>query len=491
MPRAPGVQITRDPRKDGSVTFALRVRIAGADERLALGNTNDGWDEARAEQARRQLLAKIELGQWAPRASQRNGRGGEEPTFRELATDWLDARRRNPAIRPRTIEVNEWQLKRYLAPFLGELRPSQITAGKVKEYREHVHTENEQIRTAAEHGRPLRDARTGQRLRTLGNRSINETLRTLALILDDAEDAGWVERNVARGRRTREPLERRRNRGALDVEEFVTLLTAASQLDGRHSPATVEKAERVRLLRDQVGLEWKAIAARLQVAPTTAIYLYGCTEDEGGPTCGPRRAVIATLGLAGPRVGELCALDNQDVSLAKARFQIRDAKTEAGVRPVDIHPTLLDELTAYRRGRPPAPMDAPAFPTRTGTRRDRSNVLQRVVQPTLARANELRAGRDEPPILVHVTPHTFRRTYITFLLAAGYDLPYVQAQVGHLDPTTTLAIYAQVMARRDRGQLRSEIRQLLGVETESSQKHGRDHPLGAACRARRNGPSGG
>jgi integrase len=451
------------------VTFALRVRIAGEDERVALGNTNDGWDEARAEQARRQLLAKIELGQWAPRANQRDGDRGEEPTFRELATDWLDARRHNPGIRPRTIEVNEWQLKRYLAPFLGELRPSEITVGKVKEYREHIYSENEQIRTAAEAGRPLRDARTGQRLRTLGNRSINETLRTLALILDDAEDAGWVERNVARGRRTREPLERRRNRGVLDVEEFMTTLTAASQLDGRHSPATLEKAEQARLLRDHVGLEWKAIAASLQVAPTTAIYLYGCAEPEESPTCGPRRAVIATLGLAGPRVGELCALNNQDVSLPKARFQILDAKTDAGVRKVDIHPALLTELIAYRHSRPAAAMDAPAFPTKPGTRRDRSNVLQRVVQPVLARANELRTQQGEPPILVHVTPHTFRRTYITYLLAAGYDLPYVQAQVGHLDPSTTLAIYAQVMARRDRDQLRAEIRQLLGVDTQTGE----------------------
>jgi integrase len=109
-------------------------------------------------------------------------------------------------------------------------------------------------------------------------------------------------------------------------------------------------------------------------------------------------------------------------------------------------------------------MDAPAFPTRTGSRRDRSNILKRIVEPVLGRANELRAGRDEPPILVHVTPHTFRRTYITYLLAAGYDLPYVQAQVGHVDPTTTLGIYAQVMARRDRDQLRAEIRILLGPE---------------------------
>lgn len=110
-------------------------------------------------------------------------------------------------------------------------------------------------------------------------------------------------------------------------------------------------------------------------------------------------------------------------------------------------------------------MHAPAFPTRVGTRRDRSNILARVVQPALRRANELRASRDEPPILLHITPHTFRRTYITYLIGAGYDLPYVQAQVGHVDPSTTLGIYAQLMARRDRDQLRAEVRELLGDES--------------------------
>jgi integrase len=63
-----------------------------------------------------------------------------------------------------------------------------------------------------------------------------------------------------------------------------------------------------------------------------------------------------------------------------------------------------------------------------------------------------------------VTPHTFRRSYISVMVAAGYDFPYIHAQVGHRDPSTTLAIYAQVIARPDRDQLRAEIRQLLGVE---------------------------
>ena len=462
------VSITRDRRTDGSITYGLRVRVGGTDQRVPLGNTADGWDEARAEVARRQQTAKLELGLWSPRARGSGDTSEDEPTFRELATDWLQARKQNPAIGPRTTELNEWQLRRYLAPFFGELLPSQITKEKVKQYRRHTHAENARIRAAAEAGSPLRDPRTGQALRTLSNESINKTLRTLAAILDEAEDAGWVPRNVARGRRTREPLERRRPRRILEVDDFLSLLEAAARLDReRHRPATLARAAEVRLLRDDAGMEWTAIAKRIGVAKSTAFYLYGCSHERAGPIWGARRPVMATLALAGPRVSELCELNVDDIDLTKARFYIEDAKTLAGIRDVDIHPRLLDELTAYTANRPPSAGDAPAFPTRNGTRRNKDNVRLRVIAPAVARANELRAAEDRPPIRAHVTPHTFRRTYITYMIAAGYDLPYVQAQVGHDDPSVTLSIYAQVMRRADREQLKAEIRELLGMGSEA------------------------
>jgi integrase len=443
------------------------VRSAGADASVPLGNSRDGWDETRVEAARRQLLAKIELGLWTPRqAAAGTGATPEEPTIRRLATDWLFARELNPAIRDRTIELNTSQLTRYVLPFFGELKPSQISPDRVKAYRERLHSENAAIRTAEASGRPLRDAQTGRRLRTLSNESINKTLQVLAMILDDAEDSGWVDRNVARGRRMREPRERRRNRGALDVDEFLDLLEAADQLDRRHRPATLERGAQVRALRDEAGLEWKAIATKLKISTGTAVYLYDA-RAESLASHGPRRAIIATLGLAGIRVGELCALNYQDLSLTKDRLYINDAKTEAGIRSVDIHPRLREELTAYYATRRSGDLASPAFPTRTGTRRDRSNVLARVIRPAVTRANQLRADRNDPPIRAHVTPHAFRRAYITFMIAAGYDIPYVQAQVGHVDPSTTLGIYAQLMARRDRDELRAEIRELLGVTSPS------------------------
>ena len=259
----------------------------------------------------------------------------------------------------------------------------------------------------------------------------------------------------------------------------MSLLDAAARLDReRHRPATLARASEVRRLRDDAGLEWTAIAGRVGVARSTAFYLYGCTDDLSGPIWGARRPIIATLALAGPRVSELCQLDVDDIDLTKARFYIDDAKTPAGIRDVDIHPRLLDELTAYAANRTPSAGDAPAFPTRNGTRRNKDNVRLRVIAPVVARANELRVAEGRPPIRAHVTPHTFRRTYITYMIAAGYDLPYVQAQVGHDHPSVTLSIYAQVMRTADRDELRAEIRALLGVRAEPRSLEQEQRPVG-------------
>ena len=106
----------------------------------------------------------------------------------------------------------------------------------------------------------------------------------------------------------REPAERRTT-DVLDADELLALLDAADQLDHqKHRPNTLLRAREVRALRDEQSLAWTEIAARIRAAPSTVVYLYGCEEEKERPT-DPRRAVIATLGFAGLRVSELCALD--------------------------------------------------------------------------------------------------------------------------------------------------------------------------------------
>jgi len=73
-----------------------------------------------------------------------------------------------------------------------------------------------------------------------------------------------------------------------------------------------------------------------------------------------------------------------------------------------------------------------------------------VLRPAIRRANERRDPRGLPPLPKQVTAHTLQRTYISMMFAAGAEMPYVMAQVGHKESTVTLQIYARVLKRRDR-----------------------------------------
>jgi len=172
--------------------------------------------------------------------------------------------------------------------------------------------------------------------------------------------------------------------------------------------------------------------------------------DADGLVRGGGGGMSVAPGCAGLRNSEACALNIGDLHFAHSVLHVRDSKTEAGVRQVNMTPWLRDELLSYRASRPNAKPTDPASPTKTGARRDKDNVNRRVIAAAIRAANALRAERREPPLPERVTPHTFRRTFITLMLEAGAPVPCVQAQVGHEDATTTLKIYAQVLKRRDR-----------------------------------------
>jgi integrase len=96
--------------------------------------------------------------------------------------------------------------------------------------------------------------------------------------------------------------------------------------------------------------------------------------------------MLGTMALAGPRVGEVCTLRWRDVKLASSQLRVADAKTDAGVRTVDLSPALLDELKAHRQRTAPASDDELVFMTRAGTPRDCHNVPARVLRPRMCRA---------------------------------------------------------------------------------------------------------
>jgi integrase len=236
----------------------------------------------------------------------------------------------------------------------------------------------------------------------LGATSINKTIGRLAQILDVVVERELISRNPARGRRRR-LKQRKPQRTWLDrADQITALLQAAGELDRE---------------------------ARFDRRAT------------------PRRALLATLALGGLRIGEALALGWRDVDLAGGRLRVRDSKTDAGVRHVDLLPALREELSVHKAETRFGAPDDFVFPTDRGGKANPSNVRSRIMAKTIRRANERLAKRDATPLPEGLTPHSLRRTFISLLLATGEEVPYVMRQVGHAEPKVTLSIYAQVMFR--------------------------------------------
>jgi integrase len=460
-------QVLAYERKDGLTSWYLRVRAYGSRHRINLGTELDGWTLARARIELQNVLAKIQAGIWEPPAPL--SKGPDDPTFHEFASSWLA--RRRPSYKQRTYEHYRYLLTHHLLPTFAALRLSQLDYASIDRYVEGKQLESEEIREPTRRGVTLTDA-TGRRKRPLANSTINATVELLIGVLDEAVRRKLLVVNPAREKGLR--LKEQRLRGnVLEIDELEDLLAAAAEIDQTVTPKVLERGATARALRDQ-GVAWKEIGRRLGVAEATAIYY---TQQHARRRVSARRTIIACLA-AGLRNTELCRIDIRDIDFAHGNINVPDAKTEAGVRKVDISPLLRDELLAWRASLDAPTPDSPFFPTRSGSRRDKDNINARVIRPAVRRANERRALRDLPPLPARVTAHTLRRTYISMMFAAGAEIPYVMAQVGHGDSKVTLEIYAQVLKRRDREQIGRAFDHLLVGG-------GRGEPRTAAPAARR------
>jgi integrase len=247
-----------------------------------------------------------------------------------------------------------------------------------------------------------------RRRRPLSNTSINAMITLLGQILQQAVDYELIDRNPVRvGGRSARFLKRvRPNRTFLEVDEFLALLDAAGELE------------------TEARTDFKGLG---------------------------RRAMVATLGLAGLRISEMIDLRVAQVDLARSRLKLADAKTEAGVREVEITLFLRDELLAHAmdrqaRGLPFGPADH-FFGTATGKRRDPNRFRDRILTRSAERANANRAQSGLAP-LSEITPHSLRRTWATFGAMIGRDPKWIAAQIGHVSPSFTFSVYQQVATRR-------------------------------------------
>jgi integrase len=442
-PEAVGSIVKRYRKRDRQFAYGLRIRAYGERYWVALGTEREGWNDVRAADRRDEIAALVRRGAWRPPDTFELDPRERNPGFHEFASDWLKRYRR--IVRPRTADLAGYLLSCHILPFLHEYRLGEIDYAVLSAFIAHKLERNEEVLQAREAGVTLRDGR-GQPRRPLAPRTINMSMEVISLVLGDAVKRGMLQSNPATDCQLRLKVTQRKG-NFLEADELLAVIEAAAEIDGPVSPATMARADRVRRMRGD-GRAWKEIAAEIGVAPSTAIWLAGRYRNEAQPSA--RGAILATLGCAGLRNGEVCALNLADLDFAHGVIHVRDSKTEAGIRQVNMTPWLRDELLAYRATRPNAEQTDPAFPTQTGARRDKDNINRRVIAPAVRAANELRSQRKDLPLPAPVTAHTFRRTFITLMLEAGAPVPYVQAQVGHEDATTTLKIYAQVLKRRDR-----------------------------------------
>jgi integrase len=461
---------------DRSRAFRLRYRVNGKRERETLHERRDcrcgcggGWNAqtARAELEMLIAMAAVDPEAYAARRRRRQLAAIAEPvvsqgapTFHAYASWWLRAKI-DGVIGRRPIDANteadyRWRLSVHLLPFFGGYRLDEIDRKLCERFKEAKLREAEELRVAIAGGADLRDGR-GRRLQPLGLASIKKLLETLAAILDEAIEDEHIDRNPARSRRLRVQAPKP-PRSFLEMDELAAFLDAAAAQDASAAervPAVMPASGTAARVAEAAaaGLRPREIALELGIAKATVSYHLRRFGGRPAQAYVGRRAVCETLGRSGVRVSELCDLLVGEVRLHDpegARFRIPDAKTEAGIREVQMSPDLVKVFVAHferlRRGGKPRGPEAYAFPNVRGGRISRQRVA-RIVGEAAALASVRVSERGLPP-LPRTTPHTLRRTYISIaLLANNFDVLWVMGQVGHADSKMTTDVYAQLQQR--------------------------------------------
>src|SRR3954453_11801620 len=369
MPRQPSGQIREHADIEGVVSYSVRFRGRGYPrETIRIGRSDEGMTRAGAEHEARLIAAQIVAGTWkAPLKA--DYVEGDVPTIAQLADEHYQRKIRK-GLRPSSLADMRRKLEIHLLPHFGHITVTELTSRDVEAYLDRKLAEHHRMEAARAIGEPLIDGR-GRALQTLRPQTINSHLHLLSEILVRAVREGLLARNPAEGEDLRLEVRREKKYG-LELDEAMALVEAAGTLDQR--PAPNEELRRRILEMRAGGRAWKALAAELDIAESTAIYHANRAGDRPLPRYRP---VVATLTLAGLRVSELCALNCEHVDLGRRELRVLDAKTPAGVRRVDIHDDLQEELAAYKAARGESwQAGRPAFLNARGKRWTRNAIAQ-------------------------------------------------------------------------------------------------------------------
>ncbi len=462
--RHPTGEVREYRAKSGVATYSVRVRWRGDRLNIRLGSELEGWNRPLADLELASIMAQIERGVWRPPVADIAAEE-RDPQFHEFATVWLD--RHTVDLDTSTKANYAHVLTRYILPEFKDHRLSEITHEAVWRWRDRLRQEAEQLKLSDENGIKLVD-KHGALKRRFGGQTINEALRLLGQILERAVESEQysIERNPIKGRsglRLRTPGKPPREH--LEADEVLSLIQAADLIDQGITPTSLKRAERARELRSN-GQTWAQVGQQLGCSESTAIYLSRLAPKLDAPR--RRRAMIVLLALTGTRASEHTQLVWARVDHTHGRIIVNDSKSAAGVREIHLSPFAREELVLYKASLPREPfLSDPVFPVRGGGTGDRFNLGRRLKHIATVAA-ELREAQGLAPMPTRITPHTFRRTFITLSFQAGKDLVFVQSQAGHANWKTTLEIYTQQTGRSVEPKIRDLLNDLLGERTSAT-----------------------
>jgi integrase len=309
-------------------------------------------------------------------------------------------------------------LRVHIAPFFGEKQIGSITKEDIEEF----------VAVCLDKDQSIKSTRN--------------YLGFLHSVLDFALRKGWVVANPCKAVEKPEVVDEDQDIRFLDQTELDALLAATAGPRSRRNAGTAERARRVRRLRDGEQMPWKAIAAELGVAESTAIYLHRLDPNEerpADPLSEVERVLYLTAAMTGMRQGELLALRWMDVDWIARRVRVRrnfvrgkfgTPKSKRSSRSIPLADEVARELELlFQTSSYQADEDLVFAHPHTGRPIDRSLLLKRF------KAALRRAGVRE------IRFHDLRHTFGTRMAAAGVPMRTLQEWMGHRDFKTTL-IYA-------------------------------------------------
>jgi integrase len=315
---------------------------------------------------------------------------------------WLATAEKNELERA-TVDQYQQHLDLHIAPYLGWVKLSQLTAPMVREFEDRL-----------SHGTPAPGSEDNSPRSPAMVRKIRGSLGS---ILADAQERGLVARNVVRElrsnrRRGKERRAERRQKGKLKVGVDIPTLDEIKRILGAAS--------------------------------------------------GQLRPLLMTAIFTGLRASELRGLRWDDIDLKRGELHVRQRadrygvigkpKSESAERTIPLGPLVLNALKEWKLACPKGDAGL-VFPNGIGRIESHANIVNRVLMPLQLKAGVTDKRGKAKYTGLHALRHFYAFWCINRRADGGLELPakVVQERLGHASIVMTLDRYGHLFPRGDDG----------------------------------------